>query len=246
MKACLALGRWWSLAISPGTWASHWNTAHQYLLEPSGAPEMKQSLPWPSLPHSICSMSSNSFLILPDCLNMQTSSRQFKGYRGKNLLSDEQLEQVHMEKKGCLLVWCCFSCMTLHTRTPATVILLTIYLDSRKALLMVHVRMDTLKVCVFADTIQWASLERAWTAQPKHLSLLIYWMGLQHDKFKALLPIGASLTLRVKTSSSAQKPKITDKKSPLRWNMIQGIGVESSKAPSVDTGSASDLPDDLI
>lgn len=43
-----------------------------------------------------------------------------------------------------------------------------------------------------------------------------------------------------------RNPRLQNKKSPLRWNMIQGIGVESSKAPSVDTGSASDLPDDLI
>ena len=45
----LSLGGLWSLAILPSTWASHWNTAHQYLLELSVAPEMKQSFPWPNL-----------------------------------------------------------------------------------------------------------------------------------------------------------------------------------------------------
>ena len=52
---------------------------------------------------------------------------------------------------------------------PAMAILQTVYLDSRKALLMVNIRMDVLKIHVTAVTTPLASLNGAWTVQPEHL-----------------------------------------------------------------------------
>lgn len=74
-----------------------------------------------------------------------------------------------MRKKDCLLVCCCFSGTAMQSMIPAMVILQTVYLDSRKALLMVNIRMEVLKIHVTAVTIPLASLNGAWTVQPEHL-----------------------------------------------------------------------------
>lgn len=70
------------------------------------------------------------------------------------------MEQVHNEEERLsagLLLFFSYN----HAMIPAMVILQTVYLDSRKAQLMVNIRMQVLKIHVTAVTIPLASLNGA-------------------------------------------------------------------------------------
>lgn len=73
-----------------------------------------------------------------------------------------------------------------------------------------------------------------------------YWMRLKQNKFEAQLPLCVLWLWMSRPSYTTQTTKNEWCKNPWRCSVIQGIGAENSEAPSVNAGSAYDLPSDLI